>query len=62
MNGIIAGFFVRTLKNSRAPKLKKMETQEKNLKLKNKYSFSGIFIAWFTFSRVKFKCFRRKNC
>ena len=25
MNGIIAGFFVRPLKNSRGPKLKKME-------------------------------------
>ena len=35
-------FFVRTIKNSRAPKLKKMETQEKTQTQKKRYPFSGI--------------------
>ena len=38
-----AGFFLcAPEKNSREPKLKKMETQEKKLKLKTKYLFPGI--------------------
>ena len=39
-----AGFFlVQPEKNSRSSKLKNLETQEKNSKLKPKFQFSGIF-------------------
>ena len=66
--GFKSGFFLCApkKKNSRAPKLKKMETQEKNSR-KNTYpgqkeKKTVRKFAQITSNVLKFKCFRSENC